>query len=120
MDGIPFVLVSIAVCCGFDGFKDFVKKKLDIFFNFVIFFLVSFKILCKGRENRGIPLSDDLLMAKYGKKGKEGGKKGANRTGKSNPDHRDNGTDVTSDSHRRSTQKNGGKKTGVNPSSKSR
>ena len=66
-------------------------------------------------------------MAKYGKKGKEGGKKGkeggkkgANRTGKSNRDHRDNGTDVTSDSHRRSTQKNGGKKTGVNPSSKSR
>ena len=54
------------------------------------------------------------------KKGKEGGKKGANRTGKSNPDHRNNGTDVTSDSHRRSTQKNGGKKTGVNPSSKSR
>lgn len=59
-------------------------------------------------------------MAKYGKKGKEGGKKGANRTGKSNRDHRDNGTDVTSDSHRRSTQKNGGKETGVNPSSKSR
>lgn len=62
-------------------------------------------------------LSDGLLI---GKKGKEGGKKGANRTGKSNRDHRDNGTDVTSDSHRRSTQKNGGKKTGVNPSSKSR
>ena len=86
------------------------------FLTLLYFFLSVLRPSVKAEKIGGIPLSDDLLMAKYGKKGKEGGKKGANRTGKSNPDHRDNGTDVTSDSHRRSTQKNGGKKTGVNPS----
>ena len=57
-------------------------------------------------------------MAKYEKKGKEGGKKGANRTGKSNPDHRNNGEDFSKESHRTGTQRYGGHKSGVNPAKK--
>jgi len=51
-------------------------------------------------------------MAKYGKRGNEGKPKGYNRSGKSNPNARSNGEDVTKDSHRTGTQKYGGHKSG--------
>lgn len=51
-------------------------------------------------------------MAKYGKKGNQGGTKGSNRTGKTNPTHRSGGEDVGRDSHRTGTQKYGGNKSG--------
>lgn len=51
-------------------------------------------------------------MAKYGKKGNQGGSKGSNRTGKSNPNSRSHGEDVSKESHRTGTQKYGGHKSG--------
>lgn len=47
-------------------------------------------------------------MVKYGKRGNQGGSKGANRTGKTNPNARSSGEDV----HRTGTQKYGGHKSG--------
>ena len=49
-------------------------------------------------------------MVKYGKRGNQGGSKGANRTGKTNPNARSSGEDVTKESHRTGTQKYGGHK----------
>ena len=51
-------------------------------------------------------------MVKYGKRGNQGGSKGANRTGKTNPNARSSGEDVTKESHRTGTQKYGGHKSG--------
>lgn len=87
------------------------KKYLIFSFILVYFPSASFKNLCKGRENRNV-LSSEFFMVKYGKRGNQGGSKGANRTGKTNPNARSSGEDVTKESHRTGTQKYGGHKSG--------
>lgn len=87
------------------------KDSLDIVYISLYLNQASFKNLCKGRENRNV-LSSEFFMVKYGKRGNQGGSKGANRTGKTNPNACSSGEDVTKESHRTGTQKYGGHKSG--------
>ena len=91
-------------------FFDFLKVHLTLYISLYLN-QASFKNLCKGRENRNV-LSSEFFMVKYGKRGNQGGSKGANRTGKTNPNARSSGEDVTKESHRTGTQKYGGHKSG--------
>jgi hypothetical protein len=88
------------------------KKSIDILPEIIIIFSSVLRSSEKAEKTGAFSCPIRCFMTKYGKKGNQGGSKDSNRTGKSNPNSRAHGEDVSKESHRTGTQKYGGHKSG--------